>query len=240
MNAQPLLAAALLLGCMAPSQSDSLLSRNPAADILPPATRELVVPGTAEEDPSLLDLLREFTDCTGQKPLMDEEAHRSLAEVSVPLLAGTVVPQAEVYPFVESILVHHGVYIAPVKGGRVPMLCVFHTSAGRGAPGRFMAWAKVLPEDLPAMEDHPALLVESYLYLPNLEVRQLSTSMRTMLSDQRTQMMIPVADHGVLVRGSGRELSRMASFLHLVDESHASRMPSGVETVETPPGQGRR
>jgi len=233
------LAAVLLLGCMAPLPAENTTA-TAGDDILPPATRTLVVPGDAENDPSLLDLLEEFADCTGQKLLMTREAVTHLRGIQVSLLTGTQVPVEEVYPFVESILAHHYAFITPAKGGKVPMLTVHALQAGGRSGSPHKSWTKVTPEDLPKYKDHPALLILTTVHLPNTEVRQISTSMRTMFTDQNTQNMIAVGDHSVLLMGPGRMVAEMAEMLLLIDEASAVRVEETGEVPGPQPPQRTR
>ncbi|MEW6072959.1 MAG: hypothetical protein AB1726_10270 [Planctomycetota bacterium] len=238
MNIEPFLAAAVLVGCLSPSPAETPPVRTAplerGGDLLPPATRALVVPGTAEADPSLLDLLGELALCTGQKLLMDDPTRQYLRTTSLPLLAATEVPAGEVYTFAEAILFHHGVYLAPVKGGHVPMLGVYVPNVGRGqTPMLRMNWVSVPPETISHYLDHPALLVETAVHLPSTEVRQLATTMRQLWPDQYTQAMVPVGDHGVLIRGTGRDVARTVAFLLRMDEQATPRRPA--EGAAPPP-----
>ena len=94
------LAALFLAGCLSPLPADTLAA-HAGDDLLPPATRALVVPEEDEhEHLSLLALLREFGDCTGQRLLLNEQDALDLRSTRLPELAGQEVPPAEVYPFV--------------------------------------------------------------------------------------------------------------------------------------------
>jgi hypothetical protein len=217
MNATLLCTTALLLGCMGPGPAATTTSLVTGDPILPPATRTLVVPGTEEDLPTLLDLLREFADCTGQELLLDSGGQSQCDQVEIPLLAGVEMPAAEVYPFVEAILAHHQVYIAPLKGGEVPLLGIYPLAQSRR--GRLTTFTLVPPEDLPGLIDHPALLVQSVILLPNTDVRQLSTSMRVMFADQNRQSLVPAGEHSLIVQGAGREVAQTARYLLIIDEA---------------------
>ncbi len=138
-------------------------------------------------------------------------------------------PAAEVYPFVESILAHHDVFISPLKGGEVPLLGVYPLGTPRR--GRLTTFTFVRSEDVAGLMDHPALLVQTVLLLPNTDVRQLSTSFRTLFADQQRQSMVPSGEHSVLIRGAGREVAECVEYLRIIDETSAVR----VETPEPSP-----
>jgi len=222
MNANILLSG-LLLGGLALVPFDSAAPAAGQGDVLPPAIRTLVVPGNVEEQPTLLELLRELGKCTGQEVLMDSDAEELLSTQHLPLLAGAEVPAAEVYPFVEGILAHHSVYIAPVKGGSVPMLGVYPTAllqrGGSQNQRASIAWTVVPADEVSVFEDHPALFIQTVIHLPSLDVRQVSTSMRVLFSDPFTGSVVPIGEHSLLVRGSGRTVAQTVEFLRLCEES---------------------
>lgn len=246
MNANILLSV-LLLGGLAFVPVDSAAPSAAREDVLPPAIRTLVVPGNVEEQPTLLELLRELGKCTGQEILMDNEAEELLSTQHLPLLAGAEVPAAEVYPFVEGILAHHSVYVAPVKSGSVPVLGVYPTAllqrSGPSNQRASIAWTVVKAEELSHFEDHPALFIQTVIHLPSMDVRQVATSMRVLFSDPFTGSVVPIGDHSLLVRGSGRTVAQTVEFLRLCEEAEkahaeARRAQGGQDQPGGRPPQG--
>ena len=61
------------------------------------------------------------------------------------------------------------------------------------------------------------------LNLPNTDVRTLSNSLRTMLTDANTQQIIPLGNsNSVLLSGFGSNVAALAKMLQFVDEASAA------------------
>jgi hypothetical protein len=98
---------------------------------------------------------------------------------------------------------------------------LIQSTGGQRAGGLRQKAVYVTPADLENYLDQPATLITTVLNLPNTDVRTLSTSMRTMLTDTNTQAMIPAGERALILQGFGTSIASLASLLYLVDDQSA-------------------
>ena len=85
----------------------------------------------------------------------------------------------------------------------------------------------VEPEDLPKYQSQPATLITTVVTLPNTDVRQVSNSMRTMITDANTQQMLPAGNSNSMVLvGFGSNVVALANMLSIIDEASKSETPT--------------
>jgi len=78
-------------------------------------------------------------------------------------------------------------------------------------------------EELEAWSDRSAVLITTVLNMPNTDVRTLSNSMRTMLTDANTQQIIPVGNsNSLILTGFGSDVVALARMLEIVDDASAA------------------
>ena len=95
-------------------------------------------------------------------------------------------------------------------------------AAGRAGSQNIKQRSKyVLPEELDEYADQPATLITTVLNLPNIDVRQLSTSLRGLLTDTNTQTLLAAGDHSVILQGFGSYIASLARLLLIVDAESA-------------------
>jgi hypothetical protein len=201
---------ALLLVALSLSCTSTVLA---VQDDLPAAKAGLAIPAFDAEDVSLGDLLADFTRVTGQHIVMTESTRTAMQQMPVVIGGTGDIPPDEVYPFVEGLLFFHGFFTAQLKGGSRPLLGVYSQREANLAPRK-----AVKEEDLGKYADHPAFLIQTVIELPYVDVRQLSTSMRGMLRDTNTQMLLAVGDHGVVLAGTGQFVTEAAKLIQETNE----------------------
>ncbi|QDV07141.1 Putative type II secretion system protein D precursor [Planctomycetes bacterium Poly30] len=85
----------------------------------------------------------------------------------------------------------------------------------------------VEPENLADYQDQPATLITTVVTLPNTDVRQVSNSMRTMITDANTQQMLPAGNSNSMVLvGFGSNVVALANMLSIIDEASKSESPT--------------
>ena len=85
----------------------------------------------------------------------------------------------------------------------------------------------VEPDDLATYKDKPATLITTVVTLPNTDVRQVSNSMRTMITDANTQQMLPAGNSNSMVLvGFGSNVVALANMLSIIDEASKSETPT--------------
>ncbi|MDG1984639.1 MAG: secretin N-terminal domain-containing protein [Planctomycetota bacterium] len=76
----------------------------------------------------------------------------------------------------------------------------------------------VEPERLAEYEDQPATLITTVVSLPNTDVRQVSNSMRSMITDPNTQQMLPAGNsQSMVLVGFGSNVVALANMLKIID-----------------------
>ena len=103
-------------------------------------------------------------------------------------------------------------------------------------PSRHLRNAHILIDaaDAPHYAQHPALLVQTTVDLPNVDVRQASTSLRAMMTDTTTQTLLPMGHSSMIIAGTGRHVANMVAMLRDIDERQG-RMRAEAEKKRTNP-----
>lgn len=211
--------ASMLLGCAATAAlKSSVLS---AGDFgLPEAKRPLVVP--SGDQATLAGLVREFGAVTEQTLLIDEFTQQDLEAARIPVEASFEVPPEEVYAFVEGCLLHRSFVLSRVKGGERPVLAVLGWNYRRG-PNWYVDWVEVEPADVPKLAGHPALCIQTLLDCPSLDVRAASSTLRGLLREPDSQMLLPVGDHTLFIRGPGAVVADVIEVLRRTEQAESAR-----------------
>lgn len=230
MNLQALLAAAFL--CLSP-----LLGAQPAAaqDVPPP--EEPPIPPIQEEgdfyilnfseDPEELINLEQFVnicqEATGLTFTYNDQTRTQLQSLKVFFYGTKRVPKEDFYSFFQ-ILMFINEFVCVEVGP--PHISVILIQALGGAPRGGATNIKqrtlhVGPDDLEKYADQPATLITTVLNLPNVDVRQLTTTMRGLLTDTNTQSILAAGEHSVILQGFGSYVASLAQLLYIVDRESA-------------------
>jgi hypothetical protein len=167
-------------------------------------------------------VVRRFGDLTGQHVVMDEATRARLEEADLGVDGGFAVPPADVWTFVENLLFEKRFVIASLAEERTGLLAVYSLDVRRGSQA-IGSWITVAPEDIAGWTAHPALLAQTVIEIPN-DVRLAANSLRGLLSDSSYQAALPVGEHGLLLRGTGRQVAQWAEILR----SAARSEPAGA------------
>jgi type II secretory pathway component GspD/PulD (secretin) len=192
----------------------------PVADPFPTPSAGLKIQIAPGEEMSLEKLLDEFSRVTGQNLLITEQTCQALKASPTGLNRSVDVPASEVYAFVESVLTHNQ-HVFEVLSDHEPRLLAVHNVAQLRDSNRSLSdLAQYVPaKDIGLYARHPAVLVTTMVELPSTDVRMLSNSLRTMLSDTITQQIIPVGNTNSLVLGgSGASVANLVTVLRECDE----------------------
>ena len=201
-----------------------------------PAVKEgISIKSGAEGDTKLSQLLNDFSRVTGNTLLITKEVKTVLENSSTGLNRSLDVPPDEVYPVVESILVHNDIMLTLQNEREPRLVAVESMNTNRRGPLRTEALF-VPASDIAAWSQHPAFLVTTLLDLPNTDVRTISNSMRTMFTDQNTQQVIPVGNsNSLILTGNGAALASMVKMLRSVDESARRSAEEAAKRAPIPP-----
>lgn len=184
---------------------------------LPPAREGLVFePGTSEV--TLAFLLSALARSTGQELALHSEVRREFERKNVQLESASQVPPEEVYSFVEGLLAPEGVVIAPLTGGKRPVLGVWAGPMGRGSAAFFPEPVPLSPAQYDEAARHPALLVRTVVVLEHIDARQLQTQLRQLLVDPSgNQNVVPAGERALILQGRAAFVVGLARQLQEVD-----------------------
>lgn len=184
-----------------------------AERLFPLATENLVF----EPDDSLEKLTLEYARVTGQSVMLDEETRTFLSSSRVGLSPGISVPPDRVQATFEKVMIENGFVMQVASSDEPRIFSLSNINTGNRTTLRSSA-AYVAEDNLEAMASHPAILFQTTLYLPNTDVRQMSNSMRTMITDANTQQMLPGgASNSMVLVGFGTSIHELATMLKTMD-----------------------
>jgi hypothetical protein len=204
----------LLLVYVAGLCADTRLQAGLLEDHFPVPKQGLAIPPPAEGGPSLLGVLDDFARVTGQKLQLSEHARERLAKTATGLTTAVEVPPAEVYSVVESLLWQNHFVLIDERGTEPRMLAVKSLESPDRAAVR-LGCVTVPAERIALYKRHPALMIQTVIELPGVDVRALANSMRMLFVDADTQQMVPIESSVILV-GTGRTVAAMAEMLKAV------------------------
>jgi hypothetical protein len=198
MNAFLTLFLAALSSCLlGPAPAPASQKLGAPSEYFPAPSQGMKIQLSAEKMPRLSDLLGEFSRATGMTIVSDEQTRRML-ESNCGLNQDVDVPASQVYGFTESVLSYHGFLLYHLRSDSPRLLGVTHPRALNESSGTIKP-IYVPVESLSAWKDHPAFLVQTLLSLDNVDVRQLSNSMRQVFNEARTQQLVPLGNSNSLL-----------------------------------------
>jgi len=168
---------------------------------------------------NLADFISACEQATGRNFTYIDETHEMLKNAKIRLLGQKIVPKEEFYSFFQIMMIINDFVCSQVGPDHLAVILVESLKTQARATVKLKA-VHVDPEDLDLYEDQPAVLITTVIHMPNTDVRQLSNSMRTMLTDANTQQMLPAGNtNSMVLTGFGSSVAAMARMLRLVDEA---------------------
>lgn len=209
--------ASCTLAVPRPSQ-DASSKRGGCCDLYPAVSGDLVIEVSAGgQSPNMAEIVQRYADLTDQNPVLSSETQSLLSSDRAGVSESITVPAAQVQSFFEQLLIAHD-YVMTVLRHETPRLVVIE-SLRTQARNTIRASAILVPsEHLAHFADHPATIITTVVHLPNTDVRQLSNSMRTLITDANTQQMLPAGNSNTIVlTGLGAQVVGLVEMLRTVD-----------------------
>jgi len=211
-----------------PRPEDALAFPRPQAAVEIPVT----VDGRAA---SLLDLVRLYGSATDQRFLIGAEVRNHLEQTDLGLDRPLSVSPEALQRVFELFLAESDFLLSVANESQPRLLRIHGLMTGERTGVRTSA--RFVPaERVDLMRAHPALLLTTVVDLPRLDVRQLSNSMRTMITDANTQQMLPAGNsNAIVLTARGSELAELVELFGRLDEVS---VPPPPVVPETTPGEG--
>lgn len=176
----------------------------------------------AEEGIDLETLTKFCSVYTGINFTYDDATGQSLKGEKVRMFGLKKVPKEDFYNFFQILMFINNFVCTEVGPEHLRVVVVQPLAAGAAGRGQSKikeATTYVLPEDLPKFADQVATPITTVLTLNNMDVRQLTNSLRSLLTDSATQSAIPVGNtNSVILQGFANNVASLAQLLELVNE----------------------
>ena len=175
---------------------------------------------------SLEQFVKLCQEATSLNFTYNEQTQAALASGKVTMFGPKQIPKEDFYNFFQIQMFINDFVCVEVGPPHISLILIQSLAAGqRGANNLKQRAEHVTPEELPNFADQPATLITTVLHLPNIDTRQLTTSLRGMLTDVNTQTLLPVGEHSVILQGFGSYIASLARLLQIVDEESAAPEP---------------
>jgi hypothetical protein len=193
--------------------------RSPAGELsarFPAARTALRIEDREGTGVALSELLSQLSASTGLVYAFDHHTSGRLETSRVQISAPVTVEPRHAYPWVEALLLQHGFEVSAAPD-TVPPLATVRAADG---PNRAnLPMLAVSPEHRAFLREHPALLVNTTVSLPHLDVRTLGNSMRALSGGIPSANILAVANtNSVVVAGTASYVADMVELLERVDE----------------------
>ena len=226
------LAAAVGLAAAAPGLPNT--PTVPAGDHFRPPSSPLTIIAYGDEADSMFDVLVALSASADQNVTVSKETRIALESRSPGLLADIVIPPEEAHSFVSSLLFQHGFLVSELRASD-PGLLTVHGGNSRGS--RRFTWTRVPFERIDEFRRFPAFLVETVVTFEHLDVRQMTTSLRALLSDNQSQMMLNVgSSSSVILRGPAACVADLLDLMKVADVASGElQRKRAEEAARNPP-----
>jgi hypothetical protein len=194
----------------------------------PTGALDLMVEDEAVHSPmTMIEMLLSYGALTGQTLTYNTDVYQALHNTSLNLTRSCALPPEEVQPWIENLLIQNGFVLQPILSGEQPLAAI-HLRSSRHLG---TVSTSIGAEDLESVKDSAATIFSTVLMLPNTDVRQLSSSLRVLISDRDTQSLLPAGStHSLHIRGFGPWVYEIAEMVKRVDVS-ASPIAEGESGI---------
>lgn len=207
---------------------------NPLA-IFPVPSADLEISIGGDATPSLADVLMQFEDICGHNLHISTGTLQELRDVTTGLSRSVTVPRQEVYSYVSALLSSSGFVMAETRAVGPRLLSIWSLNSHERGLVRAQARA-VDVDEIARYERHPALLVETVLYVENIDARQVTNSMRVTVTDANIQVITPISAHSLLLTGTGPEVADWIRLIRSADAGELQFVEPEVPVTEPGPG----
>jgi len=231
-NRTTMLGAALLCGALSlsPQAAESQSAAASYSQLFPTPQEGFTI---RAEEQSLAGLLDEFSRVTGEHILYSVDTGTMLEGSKTQLQRDLEVAPERVYEVVQDILIQSKFVLTDVRRSEPRMLSV----SSLESPERATVKQGARPVDADQLDEFarsPAMMIQTALHLPNLDVRTMGASMRQLVVDPNTMQIIPLPkDNTLILTGFGRNVHGLAQILRQVNEMAGTQQElQGAEELQ--------
>ena len=184
--------------------------------------------GEDEESMSLFQFTQACQQVTGRQFTWNEDTEGLLKQRRVRLIGTKSIQKERFYSFFQVMMIISDFVCTEIGEDDIAVIKI-DSLQGQGRSNLRASAIYVEPDELDRYKDQPATLITTVVTLPNTDVRQVSNSMRTMITDANTQQMLPagVSNSMVLV-GFGSNVVAMANMLRIIDDASKVDIPEPI------------
>jgi hypothetical protein len=214
-----------------------------AAGAFPTPKEGLKLTVTADGGPTIEQLVAEYERVTGLHVVASPETRSIMRQSRTGLARDLDVPASRVYEVVESIFAANSYALTQLTREEPRMLAIH--SLNTNERNTIRSKSLLIPvAEVEAYARHPALLVHTAVDLPLIDVRTLSNSLRTLLTDTHTEALIPLGNSNQLVVGGYAsfvaETVRMLQVAHEAEQRNLDARRAEQAQREQPPQRPER
>ena len=193
------------------------------------AGRQGAVPEPGQQGPSFTEMLTDYGRATGQTVVYNSHTKSLLDGRMIDVSDTMQIPAERVQQTVESLLAMHQFVMVPLTTTAPRMVQVISLETMERETVRSSA-ISVSAEHLDLAAQHPAVICRTVVELPHTDVRQLSNSLRGMITDTNTTQIIPGGiGRSIILFGRGKEVASTAQMMLEIDASTARSNQAALE-----------
>lgn len=196
-------------------EQDAVAARQPFVEPLLPVKGRLQLPFDPAAPPTMLDLVRAYEHVTDMRFVLRTGATDALKMLPVGLGGPLDVAPEAVQSTFESMIANQGLLLSVVHSGEPFLLSIDSSQKGDGCLHRSVL---VDVEDLPRLEDHPALMIGTVVVLENLGGQEAVASMRMLVGSSEVPPLFAThTSHAVLLSGRAKDVSSWVAWMRKMD-----------------------
>lgn len=161
------LAAALATPCLGTTQAQEAASSDPA---FPTPEGALEIDSTEAHPLSLFDAIQGLREATGIRVTMSASIRAALRSAPVGMIGKVRLEGDDAYGFIETLMVHQGFVFSELRTQEPRILGVYSKGV---EPAAVLQYRSTSPEQVLALEGHPAFLVEVNIPCENDQANEM-------------------------------------------------------------------
>jgi len=184
----------------------------------------------------MAEFISAFERVTGEHVLFSRETQSLLQGTDFALRQPLEVPPEKVYSVFQDVMITHRFVMMDVRRAEPRMMVVASLDSSQRAQLK-QAALYVPIEHLHEYAEDTAMLVQTVIELPNVDVRTMGAPMRQLVVDPNTMQIVPLPETNQLIlTGFADEMNQFVHLLQRIDENSARvKERRRLEAEQNPP-----